>query len=37
MLAGAFGWPLVLAATAIGPALGIVAMLPLRRSRTAAH
>jgi MFS family permease len=28
--AGAFGWPIVLAAMAIGPAIGIVAMLPLR-------
>ena len=26
-----FGWPLVLAGLALGPALGIVAMLPLRR------
>lgn len=30
MLAEAFGWPSVLAAMAIGPAIGIVAMLPLR-------
>jgi MFS family permease len=29
--AAAFGWPMVLAALAIGPAAGIVAMLPLRR------
>lgn len=28
----AFGWPAVLAALALGPALGIVAMLPLRRT-----
>ncbi len=26
-----FGWPVVLAAMALGPAIGIVAMLPLRR------
>jgi len=26
-----FGWPMVLAAMALGPAFGIVAMLPLRR------
>ena len=32
--AAAFGWPVVLALLAIGPAVGIVAMLPLRRSRT---
>ncbi len=32
--AAAFGWPVVLAALAIGPAVGIAAMLPLRRSRT---
>lgn len=31
MAAAAFGWPLVLSAMAIGPAVGIVAMLPLRR------
>ncbi len=31
--AAAFGWPVVLAALAIGPAVGIAAMLPLRRSR----
>jgi len=30
--AAAFGWPVVLGALAIGPALGIAAMLPLRRS-----
>lgn len=30
-LAALFGWPAVLAAMAIGPAVGIVAMLPLRR------
>jgi hypothetical protein len=35
MLAGALGWPLVLAGLAIGPALGIIAMLPLRRPRLA--
>jgi MFS family permease len=29
-LAAAFGWPAVLAAMAIGPAIGILAMLPLR-------
>ena len=33
----AVGWPVVLAGLAIGPAFGIVAMLPLRRSRDAAH
>ena len=31
--ATAFGWPTVLAALALGPIAGIVAMLPLRRSR----
>ncbi len=31
--AAAFGWPVVLAAMALGPAAGIVAMLPLRRRR----
>ncbi len=31
LAAAAFGWPVVLAALAIGPAVGIVAMLPLRR------
>lgn len=31
-LAALFGWPIVLAGLAIGPAAGIVAMLPLRRS-----
>jgi MFS family permease len=30
--AAAWGWPVVLAALAIGPAVGIVAMLPLRRN-----
>ena len=30
---GAFGWPIVLAALAIGPAFGIVAMLRLRAMR----
>jgi MFS family permease len=35
--AAAFGWPTVLAALAIGPAIGIVAMLPLtKRGRRAA-
>ncbi|MCB1490000.1 MAG: MFS transporter [Bauldia sp.] len=34
LLAGLFGWPIVLAALAIGPALGIVAMQPLRRRKT---
>ena len=29
--AAVFGWPAVLAAMALGPAIGIVAMLPLRR------
>jgi MFS family permease len=33
LAAGALGWPVVLAALAIGPALGILAMLPLRRGR----
>ncbi|HSK40058.1 MAG TPA: MFS transporter [Arenibaculum sp.] len=33
MAAAAFGWPLVLSAMALGPAVGIVAMLPLRRRR----
>jgi len=37
ILADAFGWPVVLAGLAIGPAFGIVAMMPLRRSRTATH
>jgi hypothetical protein len=32
ILAAAIGWPIVLAGLAIGPALGIIAMLPLRRS-----
>ncbi|MHA1549190.1 MAG: MFS transporter [Alphaproteobacteria bacterium] len=31
--AAAFGWPVVLGALAIGPAVGIVAMVPLMRSR----
>ena len=31
LAAGFFGWPAVLAAMAIGPALGVFAMLPLRR------
>jgi len=31
--AAAFGWPIVLAALALGPAAGIIAMLPLRRAR----
>ena len=31
-LAAFFGWPLVIAVMALGPAIGIVAMLPLRRS-----
>ena len=31
--AAAFGWPVVLAAMALGPAVGIFAMLPLRRKR----
>jgi len=35
VLAGAVGWPLVLGGLAIGPALGIVAMLPLRARRPA--
>jgi MFS family permease len=30
--AAAFGWPTVLAVLALGPALGIIAMLPLRRA-----
>jgi hypothetical protein len=30
LLADAIGWPLVLATMALGPAAGIVAMLPLR-------
>jgi MFS family permease len=30
MFAEAFGWPTVVAAMAIGPAIGIIAMLPLR-------
>ncbi len=36
LAAAAFGWPVVLAALAIGPAVGIVAMLPLRRTFRAA-
>ncbi len=35
VLAQAIGWPLVLGALAIGPALGIVAMLPLRTRKPA--
>ncbi len=31
LAAAAFGWPVVLAALAIGPAVGVVAMMPLRR------
>ncbi len=31
VVAGAFGWPTVLALMALGPAVGIIAMLPLRR------
>lgn len=31
LAAAAFGWPAVLAGLAIGPALGLVAMLPLRK------
>ena len=34
-LASLFGWPAVLSCLAAGPALGIVAMLPLRRGRAA--
>jgi len=37
ILAHAVGWPVVLAGLAIGPAFGIVAMLPLRRSRSTAQ
>lgn len=33
--AAAFGWPIVLASLALGPVAGIIAMLPLRRSRQA--
>ena len=33
LAASAFGWPAILALMAAGPALGIVAMLPLRRRR----
>lgn len=33
MAAAAFGWPIVLAALALGPAVGIAAMMPLRRIR----
>ena len=36
LAAAAFGWPVVLAALAIGPAVGVVAMLPLRRGIGAA-
>jgi MFS family permease len=35
LAASAFGWPVVLAALAIGPAAGIVAMLPLRKGARA--
>jgi len=35
LAAAALGWPLVLALLAIGPALGILAMLPLRRRAVA--
>jgi hypothetical protein len=31
ILAAAFGWPVVLAGLAVGPAFGILAMMPLRR------
>jgi MFS family permease len=31
LAAAAFGWPIVLALMAVGPAVGILAMLPLRR------
>jgi MFS family permease len=34
-IAGQFGWPITLSGLAIGPAIGIAAMLPLRRGRTA--
>jgi hypothetical protein len=37
MFAEAFGWPFVLAALAIGPAIGIVAMLPLRMRAKKGH
>jgi MFS family permease len=37
VLAGEFGWPVVLAALAVGPALGIIAMQPLKRSHLAAE
>lgn len=36
VVANLIGWPLVLAGLAIGPAFGILAMLPLRRARTPA-
>jgi MFS family permease len=36
LAAATFGWPAVLAALALGPACGIVAMLPLRRRRQVA-
>ncbi|MCB1494884.1 MAG: MFS transporter [Bauldia sp.] len=36
LLAGMLGWPVVLAALAIGPGLGIAAMRPLRRRAAAA-
>ena len=35
IVAAAIGWPGVLAALAVGPALGIVAMAPLRRGKSA--
>jgi hypothetical protein len=31
VLAGLFGWPAILALMAVGPALGIIAMVRLRR------
>lgn len=37
MFAEAFGWPTVLAAMAIGPAIGIIAMLPLRMRAMTGH
>lgn len=33
LAAGAVGWPVVLAALALGPVFGVIAMLPLRRGR----
>lgn len=35
LAADAFGWPITLAALALGPAFGVTAMLPLRRARAA--